>query len=202
MDLRSLMASALMGLLMLGLACQSKPAEQEKPGPAATAQRPATRPIGEHWIQDERLRTVMAELNRQMRESYPTGLPDDVESKSVPLQRAFAQAATLADGLAQTAQRIPDAIRDKRISDEDRRGFLEEAATLRTHAERLKVAAEEHQLEPMQRSLLGINATCIACHSKYKDISGQIDFPKAAGASSDSLAVGRGGGGSGSGRTR
>jgi hypothetical protein len=181
--------SSMMGLLLFSAGgCQSKPAQPEKPA-APQEHRPATRPMGEHWIQDERLREVMAELNRQMRESYPTGLPDDVESKSPPLQRAFAQAATLADGLARAANRIPNAIRDKRISDDDRRGFLEEAATLRTHAEKLKFAAEEHQLEPMQRSLLGINATCIACHSKYKDISGEINFPKAAASSNTPVAA-------------
>ena len=121
-------AVSMMGLLLLSLTvcgCHAKQAEQDKPAPAPQAQRPASRPIGEHWIQDERLRGVMAELNRQMRESYPTGLPDDVESKSPPLQRAFAQAAALADGLAREADRLPDVIRDKRISDDDRRGFFE-----------------------------------------------------------------------------
>jgi hypothetical protein len=32
----------------------------------------------------------------------------------------------------------------------------------------------------MQRAFDGINASCIACHSRFRDFAGQLDFGRAA----------------------
>jgi len=191
---RILLALSLMGLLSCVSACQSK-------GDALTATKSAdvssdksgVQPMGKHWIQDERLRTVMGNIAKRMQQHYPSGVPSDPEQPTPPeIARAFADASKLADGLAEGAERIPQAIEgNTKISAEDRAGFLEEARTLRTHALDLKAAADEKRLEGMQRSLLGVNATCIACHSKYKDISGEINFPKAAASAMDTFAARR-----------
>jgi hypothetical protein len=183
---------ALLGLLLSVMACQSKSGGD---GRSATGMSGANgtspQPMGKHWIQDERLRSVMGSLAKHMQDHYPSGLPNDPEQPTPPeITRAFADASKLADGLAEGAQRIPQAIEgNAKISAEDRAGFHEEARTLRTHALDLKSAADEKRLEGMQRSLLGINATCIACHSKYKDISGEINFPRAAASAIDSFAA-------------
>jgi hypothetical protein len=170
----------LSGLAITAWSCRSDDAG--KATRVREERMPATQPMGKHWIQDERLRAVMADVSKRMRDNYPSGLPEDPERPTPPdLSRAFADAAKLADGLAKGAERIPLAIDGKqKISAEDRAGFLEEARTLREHALQLRAAADERRLEGMQRSLLGINATCIGCHGKYKDISGEISFPKSA----------------------
>jgi hypothetical protein len=168
-------ALLLLGLLAVTGSC--RPRENSKSS-ADTPTRPSTtQRIGEHWIQDERLRDVMADVSRRMRENYPSGLPDDPEQSAPPeIGRALVDAAKLADGLVKASERMPLAIKGNvAISDEDRAGFLREARTLRKHALQLSEAAGEWQIEGMQRSLQGINATCIACHSRYKDISGELD---------------------------
>jgi hypothetical protein len=169
-----------MGLVVVVASCQSNDASERPETPKPQKSPPEQ--LGKHWIQDERLRAVMADVAQRMRDHYPSGLPSDPEQPTPPaISRAFADASMLADALAKGAERIPHAIEgNNRISPEDRAGFLQEASTLREHALQLKTAADERRLEGMQRSLLGINATCIGCHSKYKDISGEIDFPKSA----------------------
>jgi hypothetical protein len=169
--------------LLIGLALTACSCRADDSGERAGARKDnahTTQPTAKHWIQDERLRAVMADVSQRMRDNYPSGLPDDPERPTPPdLSRAFADAAKLADGLAKGAERIPMAIEgNQTISAEDRAGFLDEARTLREHALQLRAAADERRLEGMQRSLLGVNATCIGCHSKYKDISGEINFPK------------------------
>ena len=179
---------ALMGLVLFCGSCRSDESGAASPV-ESTRGNPSTRPMGQHWIQDERLRAVMADVAQCMRDKYPSGLPSDPEQPTPPdIARAFADAARLADALARGAERIPRAIEgNTKISDEDRRGFFEEAQTLRRHALQLGADADDRRLEGMQRSLLGINATCIACHSKYKDISGEINFAKSARADLEAL---------------
>ena len=140
---------------------------------------PAVEPMGKHWIQDERLRSVMQGVSQQMTTHYPGGLPDDPEEPLPPdLEKSFKDAASLADALARAADQIPLAIRgNTKISAEDRAGFLEEARLLKTNAQELGSAAREQRLEGMQRTLARIDGTCMACHSKYKDISGELNRP-------------------------
>ena len=66
------------------------------------------------------------------------------------------------------------------MNDADRAGFEAEALTLRAQALRLRDAASGHKVEQMQRVLDGINSTCISCHSRYRDFSGQLDLNDAA----------------------
>ena len=173
-------AMLLIGVVFIGTSCRSRDAGEATTDPGA--RRSTTEPIGLHWIQDKRLRAVMADLSRRMQENYPGGLPEDPEQTAPrEIGRALADASKLASELAKGSERLPFAIEgNAKISAEDRAGFLNEARTLRKHALELGEAAGEWRIEGMQRSLLGINATCIACHSKYRDISGEIDLPKQA----------------------
>ena len=57
----------------------------------------------------------------------------------------------------------------------DRGGFNAEAQTLHDQATALRNAARANQVEPLQGMLDGINSTCIACHSRYRDISGDLN---------------------------
>ena len=58
--------------------------------------------------------------------------------------------------------------------------FNAEAMNLRSHALDLERAARDHKVEQMQRALDGVNASCIACHSRFRDFAGQLDFGRAA----------------------
>jgi cytochrome c556 len=108
--------------------------------------------------------------------AWPDDLPQDPEGVSrVDPSQAYAEAATLADLLAQNASDIPRAIAHKSLSDAKRKGFIKEAETLRRHALDFKEAARTRKVEQMQRALDRINTTCFACHSQYRDLSGDLD---------------------------
>ena len=135
---------------------------------------------GTHWVQDERLRGVMAELARQTAH-WPAGVPDDPEAPLTDdVADSFRQAGLLADGLARAARNIPRAVADREMSPETRRGFNAEARRLRQQALQLKEAARGRKVERMQRLLDGISSSCISCHSQYRDFTGELDTIRAA----------------------
>src|SRR5688572_7095835 len=122
-------------MLLLGSTLAScRPAGQRRPEPAPSSnsapqavpqrgQGPTTRPLGEHWVQDERLRGLMRMITGQ---STPdtAELPGDPEEPDLPgLDNVFADAAALADSLVMAAEQIPASVADRPMSDEDRRGF-------------------------------------------------------------------------------
>ena len=135
---------------------------------------------GTHWVQDERLRGVMAEVARQTAH-WPAGVPDDPEAPLTDdVADSFRQAERLADGLAAAARNIPRAVADREMSPEVRRGFNAEARRLRQQSLELKEAARGRKVERMQRLLDGISASCISCHSNYRDFTGELDTSRAA----------------------
>ena len=143
----------------------------------AAAPEPGMR--GQHWVQDKRLRGVMAELARQTQQ-WPAGVPDDPEAPLTDdVAETFRQAELLADGLARAAKDIPRSVADREMSDDVRRGFDAEARRLRGHAVQLKEAARGRKVERMQRSLDGISSSCISCHSQYRDFTGELDTRRA-----------------------
>jgi hypothetical protein len=154
---------------------------QDLPAGGTAAPRPAApRPAPQHWVQNDQLRAVMGELSLRTRESWPKDLPEDPEaSRPWDRGRAFGDAARLAEGLAEAADRIPLSVRDAPMSADDRRGFVAEARRLRESALQLRAAAGGRRLEPMQRSLDQINSACIACHSRYRDFAGELNTRKA-----------------------
>jgi cytochrome c556 len=132
-----------------------------------------------HWVQDQQLRTVMAELALRTRESWPQGLPEDTEEPTRPREQAFHEAAALPDGLAAAAGRIQKSVEKLPMGTDDRRGFSEEATRLRDSALALKEAANQRRIEPMQRALDRINSSCIGCHSRYRDFAGELETRRA-----------------------
>lgn len=153
-----------------------------------TSTRPAAGAAGDthrtdhsqqHWVRDEQLRTVMAELSLRTREPWLRNVPDDPETPSRPREETFRDAASLAEGLASAAARIPESIQNRPMSEADRRGFASEAGNLRHSAQDLKAAAEQRRVEYMQRALDQINFSCIACHSRYRDFAGELNTQRA-----------------------
>jgi cytochrome c556 len=61
------------------------------------------------------------------------------------------------------------------MQEADRAGFTAEAHTLRDQANRLRDAARQQRLPQMRRDLDSIHATCLSCHNRYRDFSGQLN---------------------------
>ena len=141
---------------------------------------PATRgaaggPTVGHWAQDPRLRTLMAELNQQ-NPTWPDGRPRESESPAAATRAyQFDEMAVLAGALAKAADDIPAATSHVPMNEADRAGFLAEARTLRVQAVELRAAAGRRNVVQMQQQMDGINATCISCHSRYRDFAGLLN---------------------------
>lgn len=164
--------------LLLATSCQqntaSPTAHVAQPAPVTAAPAPQ-----KHWVQNARLKTVMDQISK-LNASFPNGLPDDVESPAGrEAAAATATASSAAEDLARAALEIPTALEGKSVSEADRAGFTAEAQTLHAQAIRIRDAAHKRRLEQMQQTLTEINSTCLACHGRYRDFSGQLDFRKA-----------------------
>ncbi|QOV89284.1 cytochrome c [Humisphaera borealis] len=166
-------------LAIVGLwsaSCTSTP-EAPKPTPASSMKT-----AGKHSVQTPQLQALMKVISMTAADYTPKTLPADVETPkpAADLEKAYAQASVLADALVTAADRIPFAIEDKPLSKETREGFLSEAKRLKQSAVELKDHASHKQGEAMTRALDRINATCITCHSRYRDLTGTLDAPRAA----------------------
>jgi cytochrome c556 len=146
------------------------------------AKSPASQPAlgGPHWVQSQQLRGVMEQLSG-LRGAIPkTDMPQDAESPAGnEANLAIASAAALGDALAETAMKIPAAVANHKMSEADRRAFVAQAQTLRDQAIELRDAAKARKLERMQEAMDQLNTTCFACHSRFRDLAGELEFRKA-----------------------
>jgi hypothetical protein len=121
----------------------------------------------------------MAELSKR-NPIWPAGLPQEPEDPAAATQpNQFEEIAALANSLGEAADHLPGVAGRIAMSAADRAGFLAEARTLREQAAELQAAANRRSIEQMQRTMEGINSTCISCHSRYRDFSGQLNRTQA-----------------------
>jgi cytochrome c556 len=131
--------------------------------------------MGHHWVQNQELQTLMKSVKLRTQTNWPRQVPQDPEdAQSAQPDAAMANAAILADSLANAAMQIPASVTNSKMSDADSAGFQAEANTLHRQALRLGEAARARNVEHMQMSLDAISDTCISCHSRYRDFSGQL----------------------------
>jgi cytochrome c556 len=138
---------------------------------------PATAPA--HAVQGEQLRDTMHRLAGHTMYSPTSKLPPDPESDKPVDPRVYEEAAEMAAGLAVTAAQITSTAKGRAMSDTDRQVFNAEVDALRRYALDLERAAKAHKIEQMQRAFDGVNASCVACHSRFRDFAGELDFGKA-----------------------
>jgi hypothetical protein len=131
--------------------------------------------IGRHWVQNQQLQLLMKSVKNKTQVNWPRQVPQDPEDpQSADPDAVMANAAILADSLADAALNIPASVTSSKMSDADSAGFQAEASTLHRQALRLGEAARAKNVEHMQMSLDAISDTCISCHSRYRDVSGQL----------------------------
>lgn len=148
----------------------------------ATSRPPSTQELAQrpHWVQSKDLQGVMQQI-AGLRGAVPSEqLPAHAESPATSeASLAFETAAALGDALADTAVKIPAAAHSRQMSEADRNAFVSVAQTLRDQSMEFRDAARARQVERMQSLLDNMNASCIACHSRFRDFSGTMDFRKA-----------------------
>ena len=133
-------------------------------------------PSPHHWIQNDELYAVMKRLGASTSANWPETLPDDPEIEVTPQMReqAFRDGVRLASALADSAKEIPRSVAGFQMSGADRMMFASNANVLSDQARHLGRAARARNVESMQRQLDGIRSSCVSCHTRFKDISGDL----------------------------
>lgn len=144
----------------------------------SNAARPTTEPINSHWVQDKHLRELMAELSKR-NPSWPASMPDEPEAIPKSREEDFEAVAREANGLMLAAEKFPSVAENIKMNEADREGFLAQARVLGEQARRLRDAARQRRLDQMQEQMVWLNSTCLSCHSRYRDFSGQLDSTRA-----------------------
>jgi biopolymer transport protein ExbB/TolQ len=139
--------------------------------------REASKPVTDarHWVHDDRLRVIMGELESLSVASWPQEVEAEYsQAEQYRLAQALWEARELADSLARAALQIPQAAAHLSMSEADRRSFLAQVTTLEEQAVRLRRAASLGDQQQMRRVLDTIDATCISCHDRFRDIAGPL----------------------------
>lgn len=130
----------------------------------------------QHWIQNDDLYAVMKRLGAKTADNWPSTLPDDPEVAVTPemRERAFREGAALATALADSSREIPRSVATVPMSEADRTTFAGIANGLSDQARLLGQAARGRNVEGMQRHLDSVRSSCMSCHTRFKDISGEL----------------------------
>ncbi len=125
-----------------------------------------------HWVHSERLRAVMAILERDTLTTWPQEVENEYAAiDAEKTKQAFDEARSLAEQLASSAPTITAAVKAIRMSEADRRAFVAQADTLRDQARRLYDATEARNLDRMRADLKSIRATCRSCHERFREFT-------------------------------
>ncbi|UCG34401.1 MAG: cytochrome c [Phycisphaerales bacterium] len=122
-----------------------------------------TGPPALHAVHGERLEQLMYVLD-ELRYQY---LPPEYETEPYR-HRKKAEAAEVAQQLAETAHRIPGAVPAGDLDEEERELFMKLVKKLEEDALRLKEQADRKSREGMFEAMDRLTATCNACHSVFR----------------------------------
>ena len=163
-------------MLLLVLAVLGGCGDRSRQEPTGTRQPTAEAPSA-HWVQSEQLQGLMDRL--AARRWSATGTSDkDVESPA-GADEDTRRVSALAAELAAMATNIPTSVNLSSLSASDRAAFIAEADNLHDEAMNLQRAADRKQIERMQGAMKAIDGTCLACHSRFRDLTGVLDRNRA-----------------------
>jgi len=117
----------------------------------------------QHAVHSERLRQIMAELQRLSTDR----LPQEMDMRS-ERRRQIDAVARVAAAMAETADAIPDAATADSLSEPERREFLRLARDLRDRSLALSERAAALSPGETARELSDIYVTCGECHGKFR----------------------------------
>ena len=160
--------TAILGLLVLFSTTCVRSSVKQSDDPALAVE-------GRHWVQDERLRSIMADLEREISTSWPQEIEEEyTTAQSAKAAKAMEEACWLAEGLVKASSRIPDALAHVAMPEAERALFLEKADTLGRQAVELQATACAADVERMRRVLTSIRTTCHSCHDRFREVAGSI----------------------------
>ena len=120
-------------------------------------------PPARHAVQSERLRQVMANLERLAVDRLPQELDPERDRA-----RSAAAVGEIAAALAASAGRIPDVLSEVELQDARREEFRALAEALERRSIALSRQAPDLGLAALRSEIAGIDATCEACHRRFR----------------------------------
>jgi hypothetical protein len=173
-----LYACAVIGVIA-GLTSCSKPAAKAPEPQQAQANHVEVAPVElHHWVQHDELRALMVEIEEARTKTVATSATGDGATLHPSAHKGFAAASEAAKRLAIAAKKIPPSIENVQMTEEDRAEFKKQADALRDDARRLMFVARNRKAEPMHDLLDSIQATCISCHTRFRDVAGELQPPR------------------------
>jgi len=120
---------------------------------------------GMHAVHNEQLREVMNSLRGVSFDRLPQEL-DDPGMR----QAYFQEAGSLAQDLAQAADRIASIVGQTGLTADEQQVFLGLTNVLRDRALLLQTRADRRQTRLINDAMKEINDTCVACHTLFRDM--------------------------------
>jgi cytochrome c556 len=127
-----------------------------------------------HWVHDQQIRAVMNQLALDVETGDPVRRSPPGVSYPRETIQAFDEASTLAEALAESTDTIECLAEERDMPEADRAAFLAQVDTLRTQAHRMNKMAASYNMQGVQLAFNEINATCNACHTRFRDYAGAL----------------------------
>ena len=173
------LAGAFSGLVMVvGLALASCRSTEPRYEPGGDGKSVAGQP-NQHWIYDDQLRTSMREIEQMRAQAGNVSFGEVPEAAVGEPTGDFKQVADAAANLAAAASALHGTLDRVRLSAQDKDAFREQAQILEAQAISLVRAARRQRIPDMRKTLDAITASCISCHTRFRDITGEIAPPRA-----------------------
>lgn len=151
----------------IAIAGCTQPQTSTQPEPAAR-----TLDVNQHWLQDEELQSIMADITRQY--PMPRDHAEAGTEQRAELRRWTSEVAKLAADLHRAAERIPAVVATVRMTPADRAAFTAQADILGDQARALQRAAKKGDVDAMHTAMVDIGTTCASCHTRFRDFSGLL----------------------------
>lgn len=139
------------------LACSSSP-QPDMPASLQETGKPAL-----HAVTNERLRTLMAQMNALLFEQIRT----EIELEEELRQKTFRIADAAAE-IQQAADIILTIRPSLQLGQSDDATFAALAGKLKGQAEHLQDLARRNQVDALPEAVAQIQGTCVACHSLFR----------------------------------
>lgn len=128
----------------------------------------------QHWIYDDQLQQSMRTIDHaRLVTGELAGSANATDSV-----HEFLKASRAAEQLAESANTMADDVNRFNLGLEDRKVFLELSRAMHDQALAAGRSARDRRTNDFRRHLDAIQATCISCHTRFRDFAAELAPPR------------------------
>lgn len=162
-------SSLIMVLGLISASCGPREARTNGEGATRVAQWEPTR----HWIYDDQLQAAMRDIDHARLVAGDAAGGDAADPSE-----EFLIASRSAEQLAESANALIDSADRFNLGADDRKTFLELSRTMHDQALSAGRAARDRRTIDLRRHLDAVQATCISCHTRFRDFAAELAPPR------------------------